>query len=201
MSKTELISISYHSLHQVLTAVSLHPLWTECFSHISHRVTWIYLHTLIKCFDEIISLFYWELNYRVDEPWLGRQWPGGVVEFERRSSAAAGRRRDARGRVAQNHGRSRVNYSQVVFTLKIEIIIEICRSDATDNIGGKEKLLLSQECELVTLMSRVKGRLDITNTHVTFTDLSPAKEDADRFDFKVIKSTFKFFGKMLPNNY
>ncbi|XP_059473157.1 neurobeachin-like protein 1 isoform X2 [Neocloeon triangulifer] len=57
-------------------------------------------------------------------------------------------------------------------------------SDLTDNLGGKEKLLLSQECELVTLMSRVKGRLDVTNTHVSFNDLSPAKEDAERFDFK-----------------
>lgn len=65
------------------------------------------------------------------------------------------------------------------------ILIVLDRNDTTDSLGGKEKLLLSQECELVTLMSRVKGRLDITNTHVSFNDMSPAKEDADRFDFKV----------------
>ncbi|KAF4521974.1 hypothetical protein B566_EDAN012523, partial [Ephemera danica] len=50
--------------------------------------------------------------------------------------------------------------------------------------GGKEKLLLTQECELVTLMSRVKGRLDVTNTHIAFYDLSPLREDSDRQDFK-----------------
>lgn len=51
--------------------------------------------------------------------------------------------------------------------------------------AGKEKLVLSQECHLVTLMSVVKGRFDITTTHVYFHDLSPVKEDMDRQDFKV----------------
>jgi hypothetical protein len=69
------------------------------------------------------------------------------------------------------------------------IHIVLNRNDTTDNLGGKEKLLLSQECELVTLMSRVKGRLDITNTHVSFNEMSPAKEEADRFDFKVSVET------------
>ncbi|XP_054270115.1 neurobeachin-like protein 1 [Macrosteles quadrilineatus] len=49
---------------------------------------------------------------------------------------------------------------------------------------GKEKLVLSQECHLVTLMSAVKGRFDITTTHVYFHDLSPVKDDLDRQDFK-----------------
>lgn len=52
---------------------------------------------------------------------------------------------------------------------------------------GKEKLVLSQECHLVTLMNAVKGRFDITTTHVYFHDLSPIKEDLDRQDFKVQK--------------
>lgn len=51
--------------------------------------------------------------------------------------------------------------------------------------AGKEKLVLSQECHLVTLMNAVKGRFDITTTHVYFHDLSPIKEDLDRQDFKV----------------
>ncbi|KAG8318886.1 Neurobeachin-like protein 1 [Homalodisca vitripennis] len=50
--------------------------------------------------------------------------------------------------------------------------------------AGKEKLVLSQECHLVTLMSAIKGRFDITTTHVYFHDLSPVKEDMDRQDFK-----------------
>ncbi|XP_075228167.1 neurobeachin-like protein 1 [Lycorma delicatula] len=49
---------------------------------------------------------------------------------------------------------------------------------------GKEKIVLSQECDLVVLMSAVKGRLDISTTHVYFYDLSPVKEDVERHDFK-----------------
>ncbi|CAG2064817.1 unnamed protein product [Timema podura] len=52
--------------------------------------------------------------------------------------------------------------------------------------SGKEKLILSQECELVTLMSVVKGRLDLTTSHVYFYDLSQLKDDVERQDFKVI---------------
>lgn len=51
--------------------------------------------------------------------------------------------------------------------------------------AGKEKLILSQECDLVLLMSAVKGRLEVTTTHVYFFDLSPVKEDIERQDFKV----------------
>lgn len=90
--------------------------------------------------------------------------------------------------MAQNHCRGGVIYSIIVLLFQCYsnyIYNVLDRNDTTDNLGGKEKLLLSQECELVTLMSRVKGRLDITNTHVSFNDMSPAKEDADRFDFKV----------------
>nr|CAD7442709.1 unnamed protein product [Timema bartmani] len=50
--------------------------------------------------------------------------------------------------------------------------------------SGKEKLILSQECELVTLMSVVKGRLDLTTSHVYFYDLSQLKDDVERQDFK-----------------
>uniref|UniRef100_A0A1B6DB47 Neurobeachin-like protein 1 n=1 Tax=Clastoptera arizonana TaxID=38151 RepID=A0A1B6DB47_9HEMI len=50
--------------------------------------------------------------------------------------------------------------------------------------SGKEKLLLTQECDLVLLMSAVKGRLEVTTTHVYFFDLSPVKEDVERQDFK-----------------
>ncbi|XP_069696255.1 neurobeachin-like protein 1 isoform X1 [Periplaneta americana] len=49
---------------------------------------------------------------------------------------------------------------------------------------GKEKLIISQECELVTLMSVVRGRLDLTTSHFYFYDLSPVKEEVERQDFK-----------------
>lgn len=60
----------------------------------------------------------------------------------------------------------------------------------TGGDSGKEKLILSQECDLVMLMSVVKGRLDITTIHVYFHDLSAVKEDVERQDFK---ASLQFF--------
>lgn len=48
---------------------------------------------------------------------------------------------------------------------------------------------MQQECELVTLMSVVRGRLDLTTSHFYFYDLSLVKEDVERQDFKVVKCT------------
>ncbi|XP_025416195.1 neurobeachin-like protein 1 isoform X1 [Sipha flava] len=48
----------------------------------------------------------------------------------------------------------------------------------------KEKLVLSVDCQLVTLMSVIKGRLVISTTHAYFHDLTPITEDCDRHDFK-----------------
>jgi hypothetical protein len=49
----------------------------------------------------------------------------------------------------------------------------------------KEKLVLKQECELVTLMTEVRGHLELTTSHFYFYDLSPVREDVERQDFKV----------------
>ncbi|KAK7580758.1 hypothetical protein V9T40_001387 [Parthenolecanium corni] len=49
---------------------------------------------------------------------------------------------------------------------------------------GTEKLLISCECDLVTLMSVIKGKIEITTNNFYFYDLSPVKEDSDRHDFK-----------------
>ncbi|XP_039288405.1 neurobeachin-like protein 1 isoform X2 [Nilaparvata lugens] len=55
-----------------------------------------------------------------------------------------------------------------------------------DGVAGasREKIIVSQECDLVVLMTAVKGRLDISTTHVYFYDLSPVKEEVERHDFK-----------------
>lgn len=45
--------------------------------------------------------------------------------------------------------------------------------------------MLKQECELVTLMTVVRGQLEVTTSHFYFYDLSPVKEDVERQDFKV----------------
>lgn len=47
-----------------------------------------------------------------------------------------------------------------------------------------EKAIISQECELITLMTKVKGKLEVNQSLFTFTDLSPAREDGEKHDFK-----------------
>lgn len=46
-----------------------------------------------------------------------------------------------------------------------------------------EKIVISQECELVTLMTRIKGRLEVTSRMFIFIDLNP-KEDGEKYDFR-----------------
>ncbi|XP_073843399.1 neurobeachin-like protein 1 isoform X2 [Musca autumnalis] len=47
-----------------------------------------------------------------------------------------------------------------------------------------EKLVISQECELITLMTKVKGRIEVNQTMFTFIDLSPPAEDGSKHDFR-----------------
>lgn len=47
-----------------------------------------------------------------------------------------------------------------------------------------EKVVINQECELVTLMTRVKGRLEVTSRMFSFIDLDQASEDGENHDFK-----------------
>lgn len=47
-----------------------------------------------------------------------------------------------------------------------------------------EKVVITQECELVTLMTRVKGRLEVTSRMFTFIDLDQAGEGGEHYDFK-----------------
>ncbi|XP_067686159.1 neurobeachin-like protein 1 [Haliotis asinina] len=56
-------------------------------------------------------------------------------------------------------------------------------STASEEYVGKEKLVLSEECDLVTLVEVIKGRLEVTTTHVYFFDCSFAKEEGGE-DFK-----------------
>uniref|UniRef100_A0AAG5CUG9 DUF4704 domain-containing protein n=1 Tax=Anopheles atroparvus TaxID=41427 RepID=A0AAG5CUG9_ANOAO len=50
--------------------------------------------------------------------------------------------------------------------------------------SGKEKIVISQECELITLMTRVKGRFDLTTTQLMFTEIASLRDDGQRHDFK-----------------
>jgi len=68
--------------------------------------------------------------------------------------------------------------------------IFICRTEQEVPRGRAasvdDKLLLAQDCELVTLMTAVRGRLEIYAGRVAFIDLSPPREDCERHDFTVI---------------
>lgn len=46
----------------------------------------------------------------------------------------------------------------------------------TEPVSTKETIL-SEECELVTIMEVIKGRLDVTPTHIYFFDYTPSRED------------------------
>lgn len=52
-----------------------------------------------------------------------------------------------------------------------------------EEYSGKEKLVLFEECELITMVDVIKGRLEVTTTHVYFFDCSPYKEEGGE-DFK-----------------
>ncbi|XP_034109719.1 neurobeachin-like protein 1 isoform X1 [Drosophila albomicans] len=47
-----------------------------------------------------------------------------------------------------------------------------------------EKLVMSQDCELITLMTKVKGRIEVNQSVFTFVDLSPASDDGSKHDFR-----------------
>lgn len=43
----------------------------------------------------------------------------------------------------------------------------------------KEKLVLSEECELITIVAVVQGRLEVTTYHIYFYDVSSDKEETE----------------------
>ncbi|KAK3721190.1 hypothetical protein RRG08_044202 [Elysia crispata] len=48
---------------------------------------------------------------------------------------------------------------------------------------GKEKLVISSDCDLITVIDEVKGRLEVTTTHLYFFDCNPRREEEGE-DFK-----------------
>ncbi|XP_069107826.1 neurobeachin-like protein 1 isoform X1 [Argopecten irradians] len=59
----------------------------------------------------------------------------------------------------------------------------VISSQGPSEHNDKEKLVHSEECELVTLVDVIKGRLEVTTTHVYFFDCSSNKEEGGE-DFK-----------------
>uniref|UniRef100_A0A674JEQ9 Neurobeachin like 1 n=1 Tax=Terrapene triunguis TaxID=2587831 RepID=A0A674JEQ9_9SAUR len=69
-------------------------------------------------------------------------------------------------------------------------ILELPEEDTTagEEQGQKEKLVLSEECEFITLIDVIPGRLEVTTQHICFYDGSIEKEEGEHhnigFDFK-----------------
>lgn len=56
--------------------------------------------------------------------------------------------------------------------------------DEKDEQSQKEKLILSENCELITVIDVIPGRLEVTTQHLYFFDGSAEKEEGVGFDFK-----------------
>uniref|UniRef100_A0A803W0N7 Neurobeachin-like protein 2 n=1 Tax=Ficedula albicollis TaxID=59894 RepID=A0A803W0N7_FICAL len=56
--------------------------------------------------------------------------------------------------------------------------------DEKDEESQKEKLILSEDCELITIIDVIPGRLEVTTQHIYFFDGSIEKEEGVGFDFK-----------------
>uniref|UniRef100_A0A8D2NL23 Neurobeachin-like protein 2 n=12 Tax=Passeriformes TaxID=9126 RepID=A0A8D2NL23_ZONAL len=56
--------------------------------------------------------------------------------------------------------------------------------DEKDEESQKEKLILSEDCELITVIDVIPGRLEVTTQHIYFFDGSIEKEEGVGFDFK-----------------
>eukprot|EP00061_Rhincodon_typus_P015900 g43839.t1 len=48
----------------------------------------------------------------------------------------------------------------------------------------KEKLVIAEDCDLITIMDVVSGRLEVTTQHINFFDGSLDKEEGVGYDFK-----------------
>ncbi|KAH0621661.1 hypothetical protein JD844_023204 [Phrynosoma platyrhinos] len=56
--------------------------------------------------------------------------------------------------------------------------------DEKEEQSQKEKLVLSEDCELITIINIIPGKLEITTQHIYFYDGSIEKEEGIGFDFK-----------------
>jgi hypothetical protein len=62
--------------------------------------------------------------------------------------------------------------------------METADDDASMPQDEGERLLMSEDCELVTLMSVVKGKLEVTTKRAYFFDTTTYREDVERRDFR-----------------
>ncbi|XP_056330694.1 neurobeachin-like protein 2 isoform X2 [Danio aesculapii] len=71
--------------------------------------------------------------------------------------------------------------------LEDEDIVFLEEAEEVEEESQKEKLVLSEDCELITIVAVVPGRLEVTTHHLYFYDGSSEKEETEEgigFDFK-----------------
>uniref|UniRef100_A0A8C3EXT2 Neurobeachin like 1 n=1 Tax=Corvus moneduloides TaxID=1196302 RepID=A0A8C3EXT2_CORMO len=85
----------------------------------------------------------------------------------------------------------RDNLGKVVFPSSESLLLEVVKQvkvsdleDDKDEESQKEKLILSEDCELITVIDVIPGRLEVTTQHIYFFDGSIEKEEGVGFDFK-----------------
>lgn len=61
---------------------------------------------------------------------------------------------------------------------KSQFLLMFSRAEM-EEAGQKEKLILSEDCELVTIIDVVPGRLELTTQHIYFYDSSQEKEEGE----------------------
>lgn len=52
-------------------------------------------------------------------------------------------------------------------------------SDEKEEQDQKEKLVLTEDCELITVIDIIPGRLEVTTQHIYFHDNSVEKEEGE----------------------
>jgi len=69
---------------------------------------------------------------------------------------------------------------------------QMSNSENTEvDLVDQEKFVMSEECELVTMMSVVKGRFELTNNFLYFFDTRPCTEEEERYDNRWSLSTIR----------
>ncbi|XP_053138750.1 neurobeachin-like protein 1 isoform X2 [Hemicordylus capensis] len=71
-----------------------------------------------------------------------------------------------------------------ILELPDEDAASIANMDEKEETSQKEKLVLSEDCELITIINIIPGRLEVTTQHIYFYDSSIEKEEGVGFDFK-----------------
>lgn len=60
------------------------------------------------------------------------------------------------------------------------------RTEEVEEGSQKEKLVLSEDCELITIVAVVTGRLEVTTHHIYFYDTSSEKEETEEGTDKTV---------------